>query len=154
MKKLLLCLLFLFIPIYVEADSLTLEELKVKNGELSLPFDSLNNIYTVTLEKDIYSLEFDYKVDENILVFIENNYDLENNSIVTLNLKKEEESGTYYFHILKEEEEVVNVFNEEQESPKENIMYAYKIFIIPTICLILIYITYKIIFRKHKKKII
>ena len=93
---------------------------------------------------------FDYE-EQDYTVQVINNYDLENNSIVFLELIRGEEKASYVFHILKEvEEEVQTVFNEEVNEPTP-LMYEYKIFVIPVVCFILIFIVYKIVFRHHKK---
>lgn len=148
MKKLILFLFFLF-PNFVYANSLMLEDLQVINGSISPEFNSLNNYYTITLNKDVDKVLFKYKETEAVITII-NNYDLKNNSNVTIEVSKEEEKVIYNFHILKEEESIINVFKEDKEN-NENPMYAYKIFIIPGVCFILIVMVFKIIFRRHKK---
>lgn len=154
MKKIFFFLLVLFFPTFVYADEIVLKELTIKNGELSLPFEKYNTEYTITLEETEFMVEFDYKVDNGVIVAINNNHDLENNSVVTLTLTKDEKSINYHFHILKENEATVAVFNNNVVKENESFMFKYKIYIIPTVCLILIIICYKILFRKHKKKII
>lgn len=154
MKKILFFIVFFLFPIVVDAEDICLKDLVIKNGELSLPFDSYNNQYTVTLEEAEYRLDFDYKVEEGIVVSQFNNHDLENNSIVTLTLSKGEKTVNYTFHILKEVPEIITVFNNVSDIDNQGFVHKYKIYIIPTVCLMIIIISYKIIFRKHKKKII
>ena len=154
MKKLIsVCLIIIaFLPVFVSAKDIYLEELNILNGELSPSFDSLNNEYTVTLSKEEYNIEMDYKVADGITVSIENNFDLENNSVVTIQLEEEKSTTSYRLHILKEEEEnTLSTFNEETIEVPNNIMYTYKIYIIPSVCFLLILITYKCIFYKKKK---
>ena len=147
--------LFLFLPLTVIASDLKLDELSIKNGELSIPFDPLNNEYTISLEKEEYNVEFDYKVEENIAVFIKDNHDLENNAIVTISLTDEKNVVEYHFQILKEEESVEQtVFQEVIKEQEFNFMFEYKNYIIPISCLVLIFIVFKILFHKHKKWII
>jgi hypothetical protein len=141
----------MFIPLNVYAHDLYLDELEINNGEISIPFTKYNNSYTITLASDIYSVEFDYKVSSDILVTINNNYDLENNSIVYITLEDSDCKINYYFHILKDSEEESLVFLEDQEVIDEGFMFKYKIYVIPISCLILIFICYKIIYRKSKK---
>ena len=149
MKKLIL-FLFLFFPIFVRGETLKLDDLKVLNGVLSPQFEGLNNYYTISLDKEVMDILFDYEEQDSTVQVI-NNYDLENNSIVFLELIRGEEKASYVFHILKEvEEEVQTVFNEEVNEPTP-LMYEYKIFVIPVVCFILIFIVYKIVFRHHKK---
>ncbi len=154
MKKIGYILLLLLFPLNTYAKSLQLEELTILNGELSLPFDALNNEYTVLLDKNEYSIEFDYKVKEDITVSVINNYDLENNATVTIFLSEGEETSEYHLHILKEEEQTIPTFHEETINTNETFMYQYKMYVIPTVCLLFIFISYKILFKKHKKKII
>ena len=151
MKKLVFFLFFLFFPLFVSASDLKLNHLVIENGELSLPFDPLNTSYTISLEKDIDKINFVYEVDNDIEVTIENNQDLQNNSVVVLSLTNKEDTIFYTFHILKEEEESTNtVFLEEKEEENTNFMMQYKNSIIPISCFILILISYKILFF-HKK---
>ena len=154
MKKLVLVVfLFLAFPIYTSAKDIALEELQIKNGELSPNFDSLNNEYTVTLPKEEYHIEMEYKVSDGITVSIMDNFDLVNNAVVTLLLTDETEKTEYHLHILKEEEEnTLITFKEETPSLEENFMFQYKIYIIPASCFFMILISYKCIFRKKHKK--
>ena len=152
MKKIGLLLILLFVPNLVKASDLKLEELTILNGELSPNFEPLNNRYTVSLSKEEYTVRMDYKVQDGVIVSVMDNFDLGNNSVVTLILTKENEKVEYYLHILKEEEEkTLETFYEEKIEVKNNLMYTYKIYIIPTICLILIILVYKFLFHKHKK---
>lgn len=152
MKKLFFFFLLLFsIPIYVFAEDLALEDLKITNGKLSIPFDSLNNEYTILLDQDIYHVDFEYKVPDGITVVESNNQDLQNNAVVTITLEKAKESVEYHFQILKEEEEIQEVFLEKPEPVEMNIMTEYKNYIIPFGCFVLITIVFQILFHKKRK---
>lgn len=151
MKKIFLFLFLLLIPVNVLAKDLYLNDLEIKNGELSLPFTKYNTEYTITLDKSEYSVDFSYQVDEDITASILDNYDLENNSIVTIKLEYQDEQINYYFHILKEVEDDVIVFKEDDEIVlDDSFMYKYKLYIIPLSCLFLIFLAFKILFHKHK----
>jgi len=154
MKKIFFFLFLLIIPNFVFAKDLVLEELVISNGELSLPFDKLNTEYTVILDNQEFHLDLDYKVSDGITVAVNNNHDLENNSVVNVTLTDNKEVLVYNFHILKEADDIIPVFNEENSEELNSFMFKYKIYIIPSICFFLIIIIHKIIFRKHKKKII
>lgn len=154
MKKIFFLLFLLLIPNIVLAKDLVLEELMILNGELSLPFDKMNTEYTVTLDEQEFHLELDYKVGDGITVAVNNNHDLENNSIVTLTITDNESVLEYNFHILKEAEDISPVFNEVEPEEVNSFMFKYKIYIIPSVCLILIILCHKILFRKHKNQII
>lgn len=150
MKRLLIFLFFLF-PNLVSASSLQLSSLEVLNGVISPSFDSLNNFYTIELNKDEDMIHFQYKEEEGIVVKIINNYSLKNNDVVTLEVLKGEEKVTYSFHVLKEEEAITSVFKEEVLE-EHTMMYEYKIFVVPGGCFLLIVLAYKIIFHKRHKK--
>jgi hypothetical protein len=151
MKKIFLFLFLLLIPVNVLAKDLYLNDLEIKNGELSLPFTKYNTEYTITLDKSEYSVDFSYQVDEDITASILDNYDLENNSIVTIKLEYQDEQINYYFHILKEVEDDAIVFKEDDEIVlDDSFMYKYKLYIIPLSCLFLIFLAFKILFHKHK----
>ncbi len=152
MKKILLAVLLFLTPIPVFADALNLQDLTISNGEFSLPFDPLVNEYTIMVEKEVYNLEINYQVEEGVTVSIMDNFDLENNDVVTLILNKENKSSEYHLHILKEEEEqTLTTFGEDTPSIQNNFMVEYKIYIIPAVCLFLILVIHRILFH-HKKK--
>lgn len=153
MKKNIFFLLLCFLPIFVSAKEVLLKEISIENGELSLPFDSYNTEYTVTLGENEYQLQLSYEVEDGVIVSVNNNYDLENDSVVTLIVSREDSHLDYHFHILKEGEESVPTFKETVET-KDGIMSKYKQYIIPLVCSFFVFVLYKIIFRKHKKKII
>lgn len=153
MKKIaFLFLLFFCVPCIVWGKNLELENLTIKNGSLSIPFDKLNNEYTVLLDKEEYQLDLEYEVDNAITVFVKDNHDLMNNSVVTISLTDEKNIVEYHLQILKEEEETTaNVFLEEKPISFEiSFMYEYKIYIIPAVCLFLLFITFKLLFPKKK----
>ncbi len=155
MKKFaFLFLFFFFFTPNVFANDLKLNELTIKNGELSIPFDPLNNEYSVLIEKEVTSLELTYQADEEVAVFLKDNHDLENNAIVVLTLTKENKSVDYRFHILKEEEEVVQqtFLETTPETLKANFMFEYKNYIIPSVCFTLIMVVFKILFHKKRHK--
>lgn len=146
-------LLFFCFPYVVWAKDLILESLTIKNGTLSIPFEKLNNEYTVILDKEEYQLDLEYEVDPSITVIVKDNHDLMNNSLVTISLTDEKNIVEYHLQILKEEEEATtNVFLEDNPvSLETSFMYQYKIYIIPTVCLLLLFLTFKILFPKKKK---
>ena len=100
MKKVFFFLIFLFFPSYVFAKDVLLEELQIHNGEISLAFDPYNTEYTVTLEEDVFTLDLDYRVEEGTTVAVNNNFDLANDSVVTIAVTKENKQLDYHLHIL------------------------------------------------------
>lgn len=157
MKKLLFFFLCLLIPTFVQASDLILQELTIENGTLSPDFDKYNNEYSVEIEKDIFALDIKYKVEEGNTIAINNNFDLENESIVTITVTKDKKNSDYHLHIMKEEDSEIATFQEvKNEVAKESFMTKYRIVIIPTICLLILISTFKLLFlkSKHKRKII
>ncbi len=151
MKKLLL-FLFLLIPVIVNAEDLYLEELKVLNGNISPNFSSNNNKYTITLDKSIKEVEFNFKPLDGVTTLVRGNYNLENDSILYIDLiSNNEVVTTYTFNILKEEDNETTFKEIEEKSESTNFMTKYKSIIIPAIDLILIFLNFKLLFlHKHK----
>ena len=135
MKKIaFLIVVFLYFPVSVKASDLVLEDLKIKNGTLSIPLD------------------LEYKTKEGIEVFVNDNYDLANNSVVTLLLKDEKNSVEYHLQVYKEEEEkTISTFLENpQVSLETNFMFEYKNYIIPITCLFLLSLKFCFISTKNR----
>ena len=155
MKKVFFFLIFLFFPSFVFAKDVLLEELQIHNGEISLAFDPYNTEYTVTLEDDVFTLDLDYRVEEGTTVAVNNNFDLANDSVVTISVTKENKQLDYHLHILKIENDMATFATPKKEE-NQNFMFTYKQYIIPACWLVLVIFCYKIIFhkRKSKKKII
>lgn len=151
MKKIFFFLFLLFLPNFVSAKDLLLDNLTVKNGELSTTFEPLNTEYTIMLEETEFQIELDYQVEEGITVSLTNNHDLENDSLVTLTLTNEDKKIDYHFHILKNETTSIATFKEEPLSETQSFMFKYKLYIIPTVCLLLIFLMQRILFHKTKK---
>ena len=125
MKKIFFLCFFFLIPSIVQAEDLGLKDLQIKNGELSLPFDPYNTEYTVTLDNEEFQIYFDYQVEDDYVVTVENNLDLENDSLVTLNVSKGEEHLLYHFYVLKNNEEVPTIAIKSNDLEEENFMFVY-----------------------------
>ncbi len=124
-----------------------LEELKVLNGIITPKYDIYNDIYTVTVDNDVYALVIDYKATDT--VYIKGNEDLkEGENIVYLEIgkriitlivnKKEEELASFIDPNLKEKVEV------EMKMPN---------YIAPLIggsCFLIILLTFVLLFKKRK----
>ena len=130
-----------------------IDELSIKNASLSIPFSPLNNEYTAIVGKEVDTLEFIYSADSSFTVVINNNHDLQNNSVVELIVSDGENKASYHFQILKEEEEQTKTtFLEKKEEEQISFLKEYKNYIVPFFCILLILFSYRLLF--HKKKII
>ena len=85
-----------------------LSDLEIINGELSPAFDSLNNIYSVTVSEDVDELVMEYSTTDGYIVNIIDNQDLdEGENEVYLQVIKDEEINTYTLLVYKESSEPV-----------------------------------------------
>ncbi len=152
MKKIILLLFFIF-PSLVYAEDIYLKNLQIKNGELSLPFDKYNTEYTITLDDSTFQVDFNYEVEEGVTVAVNNNQDLENDSMVTLSVIKDKDQLDYHFYILKNSNEVVSSAPVMEPEIKNKFIYENKQYIIPSVCLLLIILCHRLLFHKKKSKI-
>lgn len=128
-------------------------DLKVLNGEFSPVFDKYVDTYSVKVNNDIDSLVFDYKLEEGYEIEIINNENFQDGSnYVFLEVKGEDEVNTYTIEVYKEKEKAV-INYEELMTPVE-ISDPMPEYIPPLIigsCLLIILITFMILFKKKKK---
>ncbi len=113
----ILFLFLLLIPINTYA-SAYITDFQVQNGQLSLPFQKENNLYTIYLEKGETKVDFTYQLEEeDAIVKVFENMDPsgEENELI-MEVTKNEEKQTYTFYVEKEEE--TPVFQEWEEQPK------------------------------------
>ncbi len=131
-----------------------LEDLEIVNGILSPEFDIYNNIYSVDIASDVTSLVINYDVPDGYSVNIIDNADLTaGENEVYIQVIKDEEINTYTLLVYKENlEEVINYeeFLEPVEIEKE--IKPYTPYLIAGCCLLLILITFYVLFLRHKKK--
>ncbi len=140
----------------VLANDVFLEDLQVLNGELSPTFTKMNNKYTIELETGEEEVLFKYTVNDGISVSVQNNSNLKDNSIVTIDLiQNNVVVVSYEFNILMETN-TTSVFNEikneEVEVGNIEFMQKHKNIIIPISAALLIALSFKIIFFGIKKK--
>ena len=129
-----------------------LNDLEIINGELSPEFDSLNNIYSVTVTEDIDELVLEYSVSDGYIVNVIDNQDLdEGENEVYLQVIKDEEINTYTLLVYKERSEPVfnyeyipEVIEVDSEPPE------YIAPLIGGICFLIILIVFLLLFKKRK----
>ncbi len=129
-----------------------LKDLQILNGEMPLPFNSLNTIYTITVKDTETSLNIDYKIDssDNISIF-GNNLTEELNEVV-ITVYNDTDMMSYYLYVYKEKSLETatdkTVFNS-LEINKE----ALPSFVIPSIasaCFVVILLFFTLLFKKKK----
>jgi len=154
MKKILFFLLTCFFILDVNA--LELSSFEVTNGNLSIPFDSKNNLYTVYLNEDAKRLEFNYDIDLNVndyeIEVLNNQYKNNQSEPVVIQIKNKatEEMASYTFYLTKEEESAV--FNEYIETETENTKeIEYLEYYVGGACLLSIIVLFKVIVIGFKK---
>lgn len=132
-----------------------LEELEVLNGTMSLKFDVLNTKYTVIMNNEDTSLDFQYKLKDGVNINIEGNENLEDNSNVIITVSNGKDSMSYYFTVYREIAEETNKtiadFIDLDITPKKEVsIYAGPG--IACTCFLLILFLFTILFHKRKSK--
>ncbi len=127
-----------------------LKDLTILNGEMDLKFNSLNTIYTITLNDFEESLEFDYVIDsENNLSIIGNDIKEGENEVV-LTVYNDNEMMSYYLSVYKEPSINVNtnLNNESALEVSKNNISEYAVPIISSVCFLTIIIFFSLLFKK------
>lgn len=127
--------------------------LEIKNGEMSLEFDPLNTIYTISVTSDVKALELDYELAESSRIEIIGNTLKEGVNEVVLNVSNDKEEIKYTLYVYKEKvktassniTEVVPV-----ELPREEMPY-YVPAGIAGVCFLVILFTFTLLFKKRKR---
>ena len=129
-----------------------LSDLEIINGELSPAFDSLNNIYSVTVSEDVDELVMEYSAPDGYIVNIIDNQDLdEGENEVYLQVIKDEEINTYTLLVYKESSEPV--FNYEYVPETIEVESELPEYVAPLIigsCLLIILIFAILLFKRKK----
>lgn len=129
-----------------------LENFEIINGEISPSFDPLNNIYTVNVENSVTSIEFTYECDNCTIEIFNNDILLEGENEVIINVYKDNEMELYTFLVNRDKSEVVffeeNII-ETDEIYNSKLMDSYEVEYLIIVCILLIFIVFKFIFRKR-----
>lgn len=111
MKKFIFFLFIFFFsmaPALAEEKSAYLENLKIENGQMTPEFNKYNNAYSVFVDEDITKLNIEYNLeDSNSKIDIINNEDVDDQSVVYINITNESDSQSYKIIINKEKAENV-----------------------------------------------
>lgn len=132
-----------------------LEKLEVLNGKMSLEFDTLNSKYTVFINEDVNELILNYELRDDAAIIIENNYNLNDGSVVTLLVSDGKKTTSYLINVYKNKTEKVdnsisNLIDLEINTKKEVSDYAGPG--IASVCFVLILFLFVLLFHKRKSK--
>ncbi len=130
-----------------------LEDLEVLNGEMDLEFSSLIDYYTVSVGNDVYSLNLNYKLSDNATLNIRNNESLqEGSNYVYLDVYEGNKVNTYTLEVYKEVLKKTMEIVDDTSKVEVKSVPVYTKYLLIFAGLIVILFTYKILFRKGKKK--
>lgn len=131
-----------------------LTDLEILNGELSPVFDIYNDIYSVTVDEDVDHLVMDYDVSEGYVVNVIDNESLSaGENEVYIQVINGEDINTYTLLVYKEDSEpVVNYDYLMEPLEVEEEMPEYVPPLIIGGCILIILITFFILFHKKKVK--
>lgn len=132
-----------------------LQDLKVINGELSIPFNPYNMHYTVSLtDSSVTSLEFQYELKEDAQIEILNNNLNNDKTEILVKVFNDDESYTYYITVYKEESQDVSYYDhlvKRLESSTQKEVPKYAVPLISVSCFLLILLFFTLLFKKKKK---
>ena len=131
-----------------------LKDLKILNGNLELKYNEYTYEYTVTVDSNVNSLEFDYTLDDDCYIDIKDNILDKKENIVTLDVYNLDESITYTFYVYKESDEEVNGIDNYMKSlevANTNHVELYKVQILSVSIFLTLIIIFSILF--HRKKV-
>ena len=130
-----------------------LKDLKILNGNLELKYNEYTYEYTVTVDSDVSSLEFEYVLDDDCYIDIKDNVLDKKENIVTLDVYNVDKSTTYTFYVYKESDEEVNGIDNYMKSlevSSTNHVDLYKVQILSVSLFLTLIIIFSILF--HRKK--
>lgn len=131
-----------------------LKDLKILNGNLELKYNEYTYEYTVTVDSNVNSLEFDYTLDDDCYIDIKDNILDKSENIVTLDVYNVDNTITYTFYVYKESEEEVNGIDNYMKSlevASTNNKEFYKVQILSVSIFLTLIIIFSLLF--HRKKV-
>ena len=129
-----------------------LNDLTILNGDMSLKFDSLNTIYTITLNNNDNKLSFDYKINDGDKLSVFGNDLEEGLNEVVLTVYNDKEQMSYYLYVLKKETELANkTIDEVQELniSKTEGLFPYAAPLVGSSCFLFILLFFTLLFKKN-----
>ena len=130
-----------------------LKELNIKNGILELEFNQYTYEYTVLVDDEVLSLEFEYELENNSQLEIINNKIAEGENIINLRVFSEEDEIVYTFYVYKEKTNMVNsidIYKKTLEVSSKNEIPLYKVQLLTGGIFLIIVILFSIIFKRKR----
>lgn len=128
-----------------------LKDLEILNGDMPLKFNPLNTIYTVNVEADVETLEFNYNIDSNDEIFVfGNNLDYGENEVV-ITVYNDDDAMSYYLNVYRENTILASANIKGQVLEVQDEVPSYVIAAISSVCFLTILIFFVILFKKSKK---
>lgn len=133
-----------------------LNDLKVLNGNLELKFNEYTYEYTVVVDRNVNSLELDYKLEEDCYIKIRNNALVDGENIVYLDVYNIDNEITYTLYVYKETTNAVSGIDNYKKalevSSSNNVIKPYKVQLLSTGIFLIIVVLFSLIFKKSKKQ--
>lgn len=132
-----------------------LKDLKILNGNLELKFNEYTYEYTVVVANDINELEFEYKIDDNCQININDNILDNYENIVYIDVYNDEEIETYTFYVYKENTNYttgIDDYKKSLEVVNTIEVEPYKLQLLSVGIFLSIIIIFSIIFHRRKAK--
>lgn len=130
-----------------------LMDLKVLNGNLELKFNEYTYEYTVTVENEVNSLEFDYNLQEDAYLSIRDNILDEEENIVYLDVYNVNDTITYTLYVYKEfTSEVIGIDNYKKslEVSLNQEVETYKVQLLTIGVFLAIVIIFSLMFKRKR----
>lgn len=135
-----------------------LDKLEVLNGELMPEFDSYNMNYSVIIDDEVNSLQFNiYSSLVNADIIVEGNNDLTyGENLVTIKVSKDGNENIYTLHVYKEKQEASvafvddNIETLEIKAPEK--IPDYMAPLIGITCFLIILTLFVLLFKPKKSK--
>lgn len=131
-----------------------MESLNVLNGKLSPKFDKFNDIYTVSIDSDINSLDLDYEINDNEQISIYGNMDFEegeNRVIIAVTNPEETNYITLIVNKKKSESVISELSDKILLEIENNNLPSYAPYLIGTSCVSLILLIFCIFYARKKR---
>ncbi len=128
-----------------------LTSLEILNGDMSLNFDPLNTIYTITLNTNDDYLKFNYTLLDGATLNVYGNELKEGLNEVVLTVYNKSNQTSYYLYVLKKDTSLVsnldNSLTSLDISKKE--MNTYTVPLIGVSCFLFILLFFTFLFKKN-----
>lgn len=130
-----------------------LKKLTILNGNMSLDFDPLNTLYTITLNEGAEELEFEVEASEEDHISIFKKENVEDIKEIVITVYNDEEMQSYYLTVYPAtittaitDSGLKNLEIKKEDGPPE-----YALPVIATICFLTILLFFTLLFKKSKK---